>query len=607
VDHKFQINLRGIIDLLSQHLYSGPQVYLRELLQNAVDAIRARAALEPGHQGEITIEVMQPRWLGKSATLLVADNGIGLTEPEIHQFLATIGETSKRGDLWDRPIDFLGQFGIGLLSCFVVSDEIVVITRSARDPSGRTLEWRGRANGTYTIKMVERDLAPGTQVYLTAKKGCEEYFEPERVRALAAHFGGLLPYPVRVTAGKESRLVNTEAPWRQRYASPEERTEALLEYGRKTFDTKFFDAIPLRAEPGDVDGVAFVLPYEPSLATKRTHRVYLKNMLLSEKAENLLPEWAFFVKCVVNANGLRPMASREAFYEDETLAAARAALGDCLRGYLIGLARRDPVRLQQLIALHDLSIKALAVHDDEFYRLFIHWLPFQTSLGDMTLGEFRKQQPVLRWVPTVDQFRQIARVAAAQGVGVVNGGYTYDAELLAKYDQVFPEAQVELVDPSTLLESFEELTAAERQEVAALVAAAEAVLQPFRCTPEVRKFRPQEVPTLYSTNADANFLRSVEQSKEIADTLWGSMLDNLAHKVRAGAASQLCFNYHNPLVRKLARLRDNKLLQRSVQMLYVQALLLGHHPLSAREMKLLNEGLLELIAWGADTQGRASG
>ena len=90
-----------------------------------------------------------------------------------------------------------------------------------------------------------------------------------------------------------------------------------------------------------MDGVAFVLPFSPSLATKRTHRVYLKNMLLSEKAENLVPDWAFFVKCVVNANDLRPTASRESFYEDDKLEAAREALGRCLREYLVNLSKRD--------------------------------------------------------------------------------------------------------------------------------------------------------------------------------------------------------------------------------------------------------------------------
>lgn len=602
MDYKFQINLRGIIELLSNHLYSGPQVYLRELLQNGVDAIRARLHVEPTHRGEITLEVLGQRG-GKAPTLVFTDNGIGLTEDEIHRFLATIGQSSKNAEFWERPSDFIGQFGIGLLSCFVVSEEIVVITRSAAPSSqgAKGLEWRGKPDGSYTVKALDRDFAPGTQVYLTCKKGCEEYFDPEHLAEQALHFGGLLPYPIRLVSNNGSQLLNAEGPpWRCRFRNAEERRTALLEYGRKTFDTNFFDAIPLRSAVGEVEGVAFVLPFSPSLATKRTHRVYLKHMLLSENVEDLVPEWAFFVKCVVNANDLRPTASRESFYEDDKLAATREALGQCLREYLFDLAKNQPERLQQFIALHHLSIKALAVRDDDFYRLFIDWLPFETTLGDMTLGDYRKQNSVLRYVTHLDQFRQIARVAAAQDLCILNGAYTYNAELLEKFTEVFPDEQVEQVDPAGLTQSFEELTFDEREAMFALIKAADVVLQPFKCAAEIKKFLPHELPALFSTNADAGFLRSVEQSREISDALWSSVLDNLTAKQAGDVYAQLCFNYHNPLVRKLAQLRNRTLLRRSIEMLYVQALLLGHHPLSAREMALLNEGLLGLIEWGLD-------
>jgi molecular chaperone HtpG len=602
VDFKFQINLRGIIDLLSGHLYSTPEVFLRELLQNGVDAIRARQMLEPGFRGEATAEVVGGRRGGKVPTLAFTDNGVGLTEDEVHRFLATIGQSSKNEEFWHRPTDFIGQFGIGLLSCFVVSDEIVVVTRSARGGSP-AMEWRGKPDGTYALKPLSGDLAPGTQVYLTAKKGFEHLFEPEHLAERLHHYGSLLPFPVRLVAGSSSRVLNAEGPpWRRTFPDEAGRRAALLDYGRAVFGEDFFDAIALRSQAGDVEGVAFVLPYSPSLASKRTHRVYLKNMLLSESAEDLVPDWAFFVKCVVNANDLRPTASRESFVEDDKLAETREALGGCLRDYLRGLARLDRPRLQQLIALHHLAIKALAAGDDDFFRLFIDWLPFETSAGRMTLGEYRKEHAVLRYTTQLDRFRQIARVAAAQGLCVVNAGYVHDDELMQKYREVFPDSPAEEVDPAGLAQSFEDLGLDEREEVFALVRAADLVLQPLRCSADVKKFLPAELPALYTTDREADFLRSAEQSREISDELWSSVLDSVAGRGGPGAYAQLCLNFNNPLVRKMARLRDRKLLPRCIQMLYVQALLLGHHPLNAREMALLNEGLLGLIEWGIDAQ-----
>ena len=126
---------------------------------------------------------------------MFTDNGVGLTADEVHKFLATIGLSSKKAADGARPTDFIGQFGIGILSCFVVSEEIVVITRSAADPAAKPVEWRAKSDGTYTLKELEREFEPGTQVWLTAKPGAEEQFAPDQVKRLARHYGGLLPTP----------------------------------------------------------------------------------------------------------------------------------------------------------------------------------------------------------------------------------------------------------------------------------------------------------------------------------------------------------------------------------------------------------------------------
>lgn len=597
--HKFQIHLHGIIDLLSHHLYSGPEVFLRELLQNGVDAIRARCYRQPDHQGEITIEVVAARGR-KPGTVVFTDNGIGLNEDEIHRFLATIGESSKRGEYWDQPTDFIGRFGIGLLSCFVVSDEIVVLTQSL-DTSSPSLEWRGKPDGTYTIKTLDRKLPIGTQVFLTGKPSTEELFRTDRIRELALHFGGLLPYPIRVISGPSSSVINEKGvPWRQEFASDKERSKALLRYGKEVFGTKFLDAIPLRSEVGRVDGVGFILPHPPNLATKRTHRVYLKNMLLTENADNLLPDWAFFIKAVVNADDLRPTASRESFHEDASLAAARDELGNCLKRWLVQLAKTDMHRLKKILSIHHLAIKALAVQDDEIYRLFIPFLPFETTLGEMTLAECCKHSPTLRYTPDVDQFRQLAEIATAQGLCILNGGFAYHRELIERYPDFYADVSTEMVEASELVQEFAELTDAESQSVARFVQFANHILQPFDCSAEVRKFDPPELPALYSIGSQGRFLRSVEQSKEIADELWSGLLDQITQKPSRSTSAQLCFNLRNALIARLVHVQDRSLLRRAIQVLYVQSLLLGHQPLSSQETALLTEGMLGLIEWGLD-------
>jgi molecular chaperone HtpG len=596
VEHKFQINLRGIIDLLSNHLYSGPEVFVRELMQNATDAITARQMIDPAHVGDIRMEIHSTP--GKPPTVMMSDNGIGLTPDEVHTFLATIGLSSKRAAEGERPTDFIGQFGIGILSCFVVSDAITVYSKSAKGGTP-AIEWKAKPDGTYTLKEIDRDLAPGTQVWLTAKAEAAEHFDPATVKALARHFGGLLPFPIHLLHGKSDVIVNERgAPWRNEYANERDRYRAFMDFGREVFESDFLDCIPLKSDVGGVEGVAYVLSHSATLTSKRAHRVYLKNMLLSENVENLLPDWAFFVKAAVNATDLRPTASRESFYEDDKLQACRDTLGACLRAYLLELSEKDPRKMDRIIALHGVAIKGLATQDDEFYAMVMDWLKFETSQGEMTFGEYRKQFDVVRFVPTVDQFRQVSQVARAHGHVVINGGYVYDAELLAKADHLL-NIPTEQLDPTALSQSFDDLDLTEQETVAEFLRAAEGVLKPFRTEPDVKKYKPQELPALYTTNQEGRFFRSLEQSKEIANPLWSGVLDNLGRKDRPQAAfAHICFNFDNPLVRRLTTVKDRAILHRSIQMLYLQSLLLGHHPLSSKEMTLLNDGLLSLIEWG---------
>ncbi len=523
MSHKFQVNLRGVIDLLSEHLYSGPDVYVRELMQNAVDAITARMEAEPGFAGEVLVECHAPK--GKPPSVVFTNNGIGLTADDVHTFLATIGQSSKKKSA-GRPVDFIGQFGIGILSCFVVSEEIVVISKSARDPAGKPVEWRARPDGTYDLKELDRDFAPGTQVWLTAKPGVEELFSAEKVIELCRHFGGLLPYPVRIQAGRGTATVNADGPpWRRTFRTDGERNKALLAFGREAFGIDFFDAVPMASKAGKVDGVAFVLPYAPSQSRKQTHRIYLKNMFLSDAGDNLLPDWAFFVQAVVNANDLRPTASRESFYEDAKLSSAREALGECLRNYLVELAEKRPEKLAKFIDLHHRSLKALAAEDDEFFAVVIDWLPFETTHGRMPFGEYRKAYGRVRYLTDIDSFRQIARVAAAQGDCVINAGYVYEPELMAKAADVFPDLEIEAVDPQALAQEFEDLDSECEALADAFLPAAEKALRPFRCRADARSFRPDDLPALYTTSREGRFLRSLEQSKEVAPPAWAGVLD----------------------------------------------------------------------------------
>jgi molecular chaperone HtpG len=605
VQNVFQVDLRGMIDLLSEHLYSGPEVFVRELLQNSVDAITARQLREPGFTGSVTIHVQD------GVQLDFVDDGIGLTADEVQEFLATIGRSSKRGSS-----DFIGQFGIGLLSCFVVSDEIELHSRSlkasdqkADDQKTGAVIWRGFATGEYDLKPGDR-LEVGSLVRLKAKAGREDSFTFDRVLELCRHYGGLLPFPIEVREGDRHEIVNPmPAPWTLEFASLSERDAAFKAFGTQLLGVEPFDVFPVQTTAGGITGLAFVLPWTPSLGARGRHQVYVRSMLLSEDSENLVPEWAFFVKCVLNSESLRPNAARDALYEDSTLEQAQLEIGEALRAYLIGLAEHDPNKLKRLISMHFLSIKALSSDDEAFFNLFIPWLPFETSFGRMTLPEFleRTVSPkhpsgVLPYVTDMALFQQCSQVLAAKGEGVINAIYTYDAGLTEQFGQT-QHVPTYAFQAKDLLTDFREPSSSERQQSATFSRVANEVLSAYSCEAEIAKFPPRDLPALY-VPFDAYFVRELKRARTNIGGLWGDVLEDVSKgfDVDLNAPNaQLQFNLENVLVQRLITMPAGPMLERMIGMLYVQSLLQSHQPLGPRELKLLSEGLLELISMNVPT------
>ncbi|MFI0370184.1 HSP90 family protein [Actinomadura sp. 1N219] len=583
-EQAFQVDLRGVVDLLSRHLYASPRVYLRELLQNAVDAITARGAITAnGEGGRVEIET-------GGGTLRVHDDGIGLTADEVHTLLATIGRSSKRDELGFARHDFLGQFGIGLLSAFLVADEIEVVTRSAK--GGDAIRWTGLSGGSYRVEPAERD-QPGTTVSLRPRPGSAELLSPPVVADLARTYGSLLPVDltvdgVPITAGGP--------PWQVAHPDPASRRRALEQYCEDLYGFTPFDVVDLDVPEAGLTGVAFVLPQPVSPAARAAHRVYLKRMLLAENVEKLLPEWAFFARCVVDAGELRPTASREALYEDELLDSARQGLGDVLRQWLVRLSETDPGRLRAFLRLHQLGVKAMALHDDEMLRIVDQWLEYETSAGPMTLHEFRRRHPDGRFTPSVDEFRRLSSVAGAQGVGLVNGGYVHDSEIIERLPALDPDIRLTRLDAAELTTTFGVLDPAAELRLRQFLAAAQRAVERLGCEVVVREFDPASLPALYLTSRDAQFREELARAREEADELWADVL-GAVNATTGVDRPQLVLNHRNPLARRVTSLTDDGLVELAVQALYGQALLLGHHPLRPADTAVLNRSFIGLLEW----------
>ena len=172
------------------------------------------------------------------------------------------------------------------------------------------------------------------------------------------------------------------------------------------------DFVDVNTHAGAVRGVAFILPWTPSLDARGHHRVYVRHMLLSEQEEQLTPRWAFFVKTVLDAGTLRPNAARDALRDDADLHAAREEIAGTLRDWLLGLAREQPGRLRELITLHYLSIKALAAED--VIRRMTENLQENSGSFQQVVGATGQQQIGLEQIAQgIQQIRQASMQTAA--------------------------------------------------------------------------------------------------------------------------------------------------------------------------------------------------
>lgn len=592
--NSFRVDLRGLVDLLSRNLYSSPRVYVRELLQNAVDAVTARRLEEPTAPARVSFRT--PTTTG-DGTLQVHDTGVGLTESQVHDFLATIGGSSKRDEFGFSRSEFLGQFGIGLLSCFMIGDAVEVVTRHFK--SEQSVRWIGFSDGRYEVSPGPPMPEPGTIVTLRPLPEMRQWVESATVASLVTDYGALLPVEVSVDA---AAVTKGALPWANT-GSVSQRWARLRDYCQQTFGFEPLAVVDLSVPIAGLTGVAFVLPMPVNPAVRGGHRVYLRRMLMTDSALDLLPEWAFFARCVVDTTQLHPIASREGLYDDELLAATREALGAQLRDWLVRLGQTDPRRLQQFLRVHHLGAKALAVHDLEMLRLVDAWLPFETSFGTTTLADLRARTSEVNYTLTVEEFKQLAGVASAQGVAVVNGGYTYDIEIMERLRLLDPKVKLQQLSAAELAKHFTEPAPDQLAALGGFIQQANAALQLASCRASVRLFDPPAIAALYLVSRDAMRNQEYHQAEQTATPLWRDMLATVGMPA-TDAGPELVLNLRHPVVQAAVRLPSAELIALAVQALYGQALLSGDHPVRPADKALLDGSFLGLLAWA--TRGKDS-
>ena len=586
-NYNFKVDLKGIIKLLSDNLYSSKDVFLREVLQNAVDAITARKEQEPDFtDGRIIIAYQET---AEGAEVIFKDNGIGLTKEEIHSFLSVIGQSSKRSE--EVRSSFIGQFGIGLLSCFLVTNEIKVITRSVNDETA--YQWLGFSDGTYKVTQQKGKTDVGTEIHIRLKGEMYRQYKQEKIQKMLREYGFLLTIPIYFEREDGTEQMNDSfIPWRQSFCTSED----IMEFGQQVFGDEFFDVIPLNGET--IKGYAFISMRQMTPTSVNGHKIYLKNMYVTDEGKELIPKWAFFTKCIINAKDLTPTAAREGFFKDYKLMKAKNEIEKSIFDYFVSLAEYDVRKLKRITGVHNVAIKSLAVENEKVYKFFFPFLTFSTNKGEMTgfqLVETAKKIPV-HYCIEIDDFRRVSPLIEGSSRLLINAGYIYDSKLFRMLEKYNKDIKIDVFDEM----SYDKLLETPSEEVvftmAFLTAAAKEALAMCNCNVVLKSFSPQQLPALYVPGADCIF--DGEMSSEGFSSFFeGFSFDD---EEEDDYSAKLYLNCNNPLIKRLAKSQDTELVKTIVQVIYVQAFMAGHYTMGEQEMEIMNSSLTKLMGYGLD-------
>ncbi|MCJ2037037.1 molecular chaperone HtpG [Methylobacterium sp. J-068] len=336
--HEFGAEVGRLLDLVVHALYSDREIFLRELVANAADAMDRRrfealtdqaSALPPDAKVRIVPD--------KAArTLTLSDAGIGMTKAELAQNLGTIARSGTRafsqslGDAKpeDKP-SLIGQFGVGFYSAFMVADRVTVTSRRAGAEEAWT--WASEGQGSYTLEPATR-AEPGTDIVLHLKADADEYLESYRLDHVVRKWADHITVPIAIQGedGKEENANQGTALWRKAKSevTPEQYTEFYRHVGMN-FDEPWA-TLHWRAEGAlEFSALLFVPGMKPFQAVEGERaskvRLHVRRMFITDEAE-LLPSWLRFVQGVVDTEDLPLNVSREMLQATPVLTRIRRAV-----------------------------------------------------------------------------------------------------------------------------------------------------------------------------------------------------------------------------------------------------------------------------------------
>lgn len=403
--HEFQAEVKQVLDIVIHSLYTDREIFIRELVSNAADALEKmrvtqlteNEVFQPEKPLQISITTDEA-----TGTLTIADHGIGMTKAELTQNLGTIAHSGSKafaaalknaGKGGDATL--IGQFGVGFYSAFMVAEEVQVYTHSwSKD--GDDLVWSSTGAGTYTIAAAE-DQERGCRIVIKLKEDAKEFAEPHRVRSILGKYSNFVGFPILLNG---ERVNTVEAIWlKSKDEVTEEQYKEFYNFTAHAFDDPAY-RLHFQADAPLVINALLFLPEQNMEAFGMGQMepgvgLYCKKVLIDPRPKKLLPEWMRFLRGVIDSEDLPLNISRESMQDSSLVRKLGDVVGKRLLKFLDKEAQDDPKKFQEYFAKFSRFFKEGVVTDHANRDAIAKLLRMESSMTDkgevISLGDYVKR------------------------------------------------------------------------------------------------------------------------------------------------------------------------------------------------------------------------
>ncbi len=321
----FEADTSKILDIVIHSLYSNREIFLRELISNASDALDKRRFLASTNQSmqasqELQIQIKSDK---KAKTLTISDNGVGMDSDDLVSSLGTIArsgtknfieqlESSKQND--ENKLSLIGQFGVGFYAAFMVAETVDVISRKVG--SDKAYKWHSDGSNGYSLDDAERG-EEGTDIILHLKKDAKEFLEEQRISYMVKKYSDHLSAPIYWQDAEASTMLNSaSAIWtRPKSEITEEQYNSFYQQASSAYDTPYLTMHNVTEGVTNFTSLLFIPSTRPmdlfNPERKSRLQLYINRVFITDECEELVPNWLRFVRGVVDTPDLDLNVSRE--------------------------------------------------------------------------------------------------------------------------------------------------------------------------------------------------------------------------------------------------------------------------------------------------------